>query len=52
MTEKSDEAEGDTRVQWRQLLISMRVCGHESLEKRKNDVQSSLEIEEKDIYIT
>lgn len=42
MTDKSDKAEGDTRVQWGSILVSIRMYGPENLEKYvKNDTQSS-----------
>lgn len=52
MIEKSDKAEGDTRVRSGIISMSLRVCDHESLERHKDEIQSYLEIEEKGMYIT
>lgn len=52
MIEKSDKAEGDTRVRLGIISMSLRVCDRESLERHKDEIQSYLEIEEKGMYIT
>lgn len=52
MIEKSDKAEGDTRVRSGIISMSLRVCDRESLERHKDEIQSYLEIEEKGMYIT
>lgn len=52
MIEKSDKAEGDTRVRSGIISMSLRVCDRESLERHKDEIQSYLEIEEKSMYIT
>lgn len=52
MIEKSDKAEGDTRVRSGIISMSLRVCDSESLERHKDEIQSYLEIEEKGMYIT
>lgn len=52
MIEKSDKAEGDTRVRSGIISMSLRVCDRESLERHKDEIKSYLEIEEKGMYIT